>query len=148
MKKIYEKPAMQLEEFIPNECVAACGDTEYGKYKFNCNAGNYDGFGYIYQEMQGNGQFDHGNYGWGANDRRLGGFGPCNIEHEADTTDEFIDGWYVPCDATYIPREDAWDVHTVYYDQAIPVIIWRGDDGNGLHATSVLDRDSWPVVKS
>ena len=35
-KKNYEKPAMQLEEFIPNECVATCGSEKY--YDFTCDA--------------------------------------------------------------------------------------------------------------
>ena len=39
MKSVYVKPVMISERFLPNEYVAACGDTEYGKYKFKCDAG-------------------------------------------------------------------------------------------------------------
>lgn len=38
MKRRYERPNAYIEEFTPNEYVAACGD--HGKvYKFECNAG-------------------------------------------------------------------------------------------------------------
>lgn len=35
-KKNYKRPIMQLEEFIPNECVATCGSEKY--YDFTCDA--------------------------------------------------------------------------------------------------------------
>lgn len=38
MKKRYKRPSAYIEEFTPNEYVAACGDS--GKvYKFRCDAG-------------------------------------------------------------------------------------------------------------
>ena len=38
MKRRYERPSAYIEEFTPNEYVAACGDS--GKvYNFKCNAG-------------------------------------------------------------------------------------------------------------
>ena len=43
MKRAYVRPTMVGERFVANEYVAACGDTEYGKYKFTCDA--------AYQEM-------------------------------------------------------------------------------------------------
>lgn len=39
MKRAYVRPTMVGERFVANEYVAACGDTEYGKYKFTCDAG-------------------------------------------------------------------------------------------------------------
>lgn len=39
MKRTYVRPTMVGERFVANEYVAACGDTEYGKYKFICDAG-------------------------------------------------------------------------------------------------------------
>lgn len=32
MKRTYVRPTMVGERFVANEYVAACGDTEYGKY--------------------------------------------------------------------------------------------------------------------
>lgn len=40
MKRTYVRPTMVGERFVANEYVAACGDPEYGKYKFECNAGD------------------------------------------------------------------------------------------------------------
>ena len=37
MKRAYVRPTMVGERFVANEYVAACGGTEYGKYKFECN---------------------------------------------------------------------------------------------------------------
>ena len=38
MRRRYERPSAYIEEFTPNEYVAACGDS--GKvYNFKCNAG-------------------------------------------------------------------------------------------------------------
>ena len=34
MKRTYVRPTMVGERFVANEYVAACGDTEYGKYKY------------------------------------------------------------------------------------------------------------------
>lgn len=37
MKKRYERPSAYIEEFTPNEYVAACGDNNK-VYKFECDA--------------------------------------------------------------------------------------------------------------
>ena len=38
MKKAYVKPSMESEMFVPHAYIAACGDTEYGNYLFECDA--------------------------------------------------------------------------------------------------------------
>ena len=38
MKRRYERPSAYIEEFTPNEYVAACGDSGT-IYKFTCTAG-------------------------------------------------------------------------------------------------------------
>lgn len=38
MKRRYERPSAYIEEFTPNEYVAACGDSGT-IYKFQCTAG-------------------------------------------------------------------------------------------------------------
>jgi len=50
MKKRYERPSAYIEEFTPNEYVAACGD-EGKVYKFECNAGSkYRNYNVYYYE--------------------------------------------------------------------------------------------------
>ena len=51
MRRRYERPSAYIEEFTPNEYVAACGDS--GKvYNFKCNAGGGK-YGGVYKETNG-----------------------------------------------------------------------------------------------
>lgn len=49
MKRRYERPSAYIEEFTPNEYVAACGDKNK-VYKFECNAP--EGKLYYYSEWK------------------------------------------------------------------------------------------------
>ena len=52
MKRRYERPSAYIEEFTPNEYVAACGDS--GKvYNFKCNAWRWSQYGGVYKETNG-----------------------------------------------------------------------------------------------
>lgn len=130
MKRAYVRPTMVGERFVANEYVAACGDTEYGKYKFTCDAGGGVS-GIVYQESNGvPGLQKYGSWKYSA-DKCLYGYHACNITHEADTTDEFLDGYYVPDGGN-----------------PVNVIIWRGKSGRNVHCTTNLNRDSWETTKS
>lgn len=126
MKRAYVRPTMVGERFVANEYVAACGDTEYGKYKFTCDAGGGVS-GDVYRESNGKPGF-HKGYG---GDEWLGGYHACGTTHEASTTDDFQNGYYIP---------DGGD--------AVDVIIWRGKRGDNIHCTTNLNRDSWETTKS
>lgn len=126
MKRAYVRPTMVGERFVANEYVAACGDTEYGKYKFTCDAGGGVS-GDVYRESNGKPGFQKG-YG---GDEWLGGYHACGTTHEANTTDDFQNGYYIP---------DGGD--------AVDVIIWRGKRGDNIHCTTNLNRDSWETTKS
>lgn len=119
----YVKPTMEGELFAANEYIAACGDMEYGKYLFNCDAPR--GILYYY-DQRGKA---HG----------LGGYHPCNEKHAADFSDEFPDGFV---DYNENKREDEGEA----------VIVWleRGFLGNirDYHATKNLDRESWEELAS
>lgn len=131
MKRTYVRPTMVGERFVANEYVAACGDTEYGKYKFTCDAGGGVS-GDVYRESNGKPGFQKG-YGllrYGG-DEWLGGYHACGTTHEASTTDDFQNGYYIP---------DGGD--------AVDVIIWRGKRGDNIHCTTNLNRDSWETTKS
>lgn len=118
------------ERFVANEYVAACGDTEYGKYKFTCDAGGGVS-GDVYRESNGKPGFQKGGlFGYGG-DEWLGGYHACGTTHEASTTDDFQNGYYIP---------DGGD--------AVDVIIWRGKRGDNIHCTTNLNRDSWETTKS
>lgn len=131
MKRAYVRPTMVGERFVANEYVAACGDTEYGKYKFTCDAGGGVS-GDVYRESNGKPGFQkgYGLFGYGG-DEWLGGYRACGTTHEASTTDDFQNGYYIP---------DGGD--------AVDVIIWRGKRGDNIHCTTNLNRDSWETTKS
>lgn len=131
MKRAYVRPTMVGERFVANEYVAACGDTEYGKYKFTCDAGGGVS-GDVYRESNGKPGFQkgYGGFGYGG-DESLEGYHACGTTHEANTTDDFQNGYYIP---------DGGD--------AVDVIIWRGKRGDNIHCTTNLNRDSWETTKS
>lgn len=131
MKRIYESPKAYVEMFTPNEYVAACGDS--GKvYKFTCDAPA----GTLYYYRDGDGNID-GKYEGNRWNRPkvLGNYHPCDITHEASSTDSFYDG--------FVDRNG-----NGRYDSGEGVIVWRGPDGNNGHATANLNMDSWETAKS
>lgn len=128
MKRVYESPRAYAEMFTPNEYVAACGDS--GKtYKFTCDAGGGVS-GDVYLETNGRDGLQR-NDGWGYRaDRYLSGYHACGTTHEASSTDDFLNGYYVTNRKT------------------TPVIVWRGPKGDNTHCTTNLDINSWETAKS
>ena len=127
MKRTYESPRAYVEEFTPNEYVAACGDTEYGNYLFECNAPG--GALYYYTTSW-----------WGGEKAEyIGSYTPCSKKHEASRESEFPGGFV---DYNGNGREDD--------GEAVVVWIERGPWGGirNAHATTNLDRNSWEVSKS
>lgn len=120
MKRRYERPSAYIEEFTPNEYVAACGD-ENKVYKFECNAPE----GKLYYYPNGRGQ----------RAKKIGSYHPCQAKHEASTDDDFYDGFV---DYIRNGREDEGEA----------VIVWRGPWGNNGHATKNLNKNEWDTNKS
>ena len=134
--KNYVKPMMESEVFAANEYIAACGDSGT-TYLFECNAGGGT-LGSVYQETNGkDGLQTHGGWGYSA-DRQLT-FWPvsyyyaCNEKHEADSTDDFLNGYYCARGNT---------------TNAQQVVIWRGEDGGDIHCTTKLDKTDWETGRS
>lgn len=135
--KSYKKPVLNVERFTANEFVAACGDSGV-TYLFTCDAGGGES-GSVYVESNGvEGLQTYGEWvgGWGGHwqeaDRSLGGYHACGTTHEADSEDEFLNGYYVP----------------YWSDDVTKVIIWRGPYNNNVHCTTNLNQDSWETAKS
>ena len=62
----------------------------------------------------------------------------CSSPNEiSGSGDDFIEGWYVT----------GWDGITGG-DFVKKVIIWRGPDGNNIHCTTNLDKNTWETAKS
>ena len=126
MKRKYERPWMVGEEFSPNEFIAACGDSNT-VYKFKCDAGGGVP-GYVYQETNGQEGLQTGRGG----DKLLSLYKACGTTHEAQTTDDFLDGYYVTGSGRNVT----------------PVIVWRGPENDNTHCTENLDMSKWETTKS
>ena len=83
---IWCRPKAVIEKFIPNEYIAACGDSGT-VYNFECNAGiKYRGDrNYHYNVWTSSGRV--------LTDRNSGYYGPCGATHQADSDDEFLNGY-------------------------------------------------------
>ena len=141
MKMRYERPSMDVEQFMANEYIAACGDSNT-IYKFECNAGKgypaetilgipvgASGQGEVWLETNGKPGLQRWLFG---GDESLGGYHPCGEKHDASVKDGFLKGYYI----------------SDYKGEVEDVIVWRGEKGNNVHCTTNLDIDSWETAKS
>lgn len=128
--KSYKKPVLNVERFTANEFVAACHDINK-VYKFKCDAGGGRS-GDVYLETNG---IPGLQTGWWGGDQYLSGYHACGTTHEAKTTDDFLDGYYVT---------SSWFGGT----KTTPVKVWRGPNNDNTHCTENLDMDSWETEKS
>lgn len=73
--------------------------------------------------------------GWGEyhpGDEKLGGYHACGTTHEANSTDKFLDGYYIMKGS----------------DRPQNVIVWRGPKGDNTHCTTNLNMKEWATAKS
>lgn len=129
MKKTWEEPKIMVQQFMPNEYVATCGD-ENRVYNFVCNAGGGTP-GTVYEDSNHNGKWDL--FG----DEALTGhilptYHACGETHSAPTDDEFIEGFYLPNSNP---------------GKAMKVIIWT-DGRTNIHCTTNLNMNEWTTAKS
>ena len=124
----YVRPMMDSEVFAANEYFSACGD-ENKVYKFTCEAGG-GGNGTVYLDSNHNGEWDL----VGDQILTLAGYHACGATHEAPTTDDFQEGFFI---TGVLPP---YNVEKV--------IVWRGENGDYVHCTTNLDMDSWQTAKS
>lgn len=136
-KRAYIKPVLESETFIPQNYIAACGDLNK-VYKFKCDAGGgVSGNVYIENHKQEGLQTS----GW-KKDTPLGGYHACGTTHEAKSTDDFLDGYYVT--ERYVGYWPFGHTETV----TTPVIIWRGPNNDNTHCTTNLNINTWETAKS
>lgn len=131
MKKVYQHPQVVIEEFAPNEYVAACGESGT-VYKFKCNAGDS---GKRYNVYYNDGTED-------SHTRGTAYYHPCNTTHEAESNSGFKEGYMIETYYTGIlfPQEHE-------KGDRIPVIIWT-NNGTNVHCTTDLKMDHWETAKS
>lgn len=133
-QQVWSSPKTAFEEFVPQNYIAACGDS--GKeYFFTCDGGGgYSGG--VWHET--NGIEGLQSSGKNADERISRGdcsYSACNKEHTASVDSDFIfDCYFKRCG-----RSD---------ESAIEVVVWRGPEGNNTHCTANLDINSWETTKS
>ncbi len=132
MKKRWEEPRILVQKFMPNEYVAACGDSGV-VYNFECNAGNRQDSYNVYYDDGRPLASSNGNEEWSA---QFVGYHPCGATHKAESDSGFYDG--------YMYLQDWWGDNT---GDRIDVVIWT-DRGRDVHCTTNLDMDEWTTAKS
>lgn len=122
----WERPMVVVDTFAANEFVSTCHEQNM-VYKFKCDAGDERRRYSSFIDSNNNGEFD-------IFDKQIGSsYHPCGEEHEAKTKDVFYNG--------FIQNNSyPWNV--------IPVIIWRGKNGDNVHCTTNLKKDTWETEKS
>lgn len=148
MKKVYEKPAMQVEAFVANHYCADCSDDAHSfvTYLFDCGTGLGDENTYYYVH-DGNGNYQtFGPYYYGPRSLahpNAARYHPC-FEHHEVTVPKGID---VIADTPDIYSGYYLDLYGTTRVERIPVVLWTENDTN-MHATVVLDPREWHTVKS
>ena len=132
-KRSYVKPVLFGEEFVPQNYIAACGDSGTA-YKFTCDAAG----GPLYYYKDSDGKID-GNYEGSGEPTYIGfifsNYTPCGIDHTAESTNPFYDG--------FVDRNINFKC-----DEGENVIVWRGENNDNGHATTKLNMDDWETAKS
>ena len=134
-KQTWEEPQILVQKFMPNEYVAACGDSGT-VYKFECNAGDRWGGYSVY--LNGNDGVAHtkddifwcGGRGAVRGDRT---YIRCGETHSAKDNNDFFPG--------YIQKR------SVFGEITEDVIVWTAN-GTNTHCTTNLDMASWVTEKS
>lgn len=132
MKKRWEEPRILVQKFMPNEYVAACGDSGV-VYNFECNAGNRQDSYNVYYDDGRPLASSNGIEEWSA---QFAGYHPCGATHKAESDSGFYDG--------YMYLQDWWGDNT---GDRIDVVIWT-QYNTDVHCTTKLDMNEWSTAKS
>ena len=133
MKRRYERPSAYIEEFTPNEYVAACRDSGT-IYKFQCTAGG--GKKGDLTDATGRTNYTEG---------RRSYYYACNAEHSASSSDTFVRGRYYPNGGNDNLRGKYQEVY-IWFEPVSKD--WWGNTEYDIHATTNLDMSTWETAKS
>ena len=132
-KRKYVKPVLSGEEFVPQNYIAACGDSGV-IYKFECNAGNTWETYNVY--LADGTPYATSGTDTGGCTTEFGGYSPCGGTHEADSDSGFLKG--------YMYKQNIFGGDT---GKKIDVVIWT-DNFTNCHTTAELDKNKWETAKS
>ena len=131
MKEMWAEPRIEVQKFVANEYVAACGDSGT-VYYFKCDAGDRRGEYSVY--LNGEDGIPHTRddiFLCGGRDAVRGNrtYTRCGETHEAEDNNDFYPG--------YIQRGRTEQ----------NVIVWTAN-GTNTHCTTNLNMDEWVTAKS
>ena len=150
MKKIYEKPVMQVEAFMAaNYCAGQCGDEGETWFDFQCDApvnGNHYSQGQRWDDVYWWSQSRFSPLNPATNYKKfedyigqqayyLGMYHPCGVTHPVSSDNSFYFG--------FVDRNNNGN-----YDDGEGCVIWRGDNGRNIHCTTMLNHEHWEILKS
>lgn len=133
MKKEWVRPLTIVDQFVPNEYVAACGDSGV-VYNFTCDAGNESSRYNVY--LADGTPYATSGRDYGGCKTDYGSYHPCGETHEAESDSVFLNG--------YMYKQDWFGNDT---GSKTNVIIWT-DNYTDVHCTTNLDMKSWQTAKS
>lgn len=142
MKKRYERPSAYIEEFTPNEYVAACGESGT-IYKFQCTAGG--GKKGDLTDVTGTINYTDGGRHKELGTKRYTSYHACNAEHSASSSDTFVRGRYYHNGGDDNLRGKYEDVYIWFEPLGED---WFGNKRYDIHATTNLSMDTWGRAKS
>ena len=138
-KRSYVKPVLSGEEFVPQNYIAACGDSGT-VYNFKCNSGG--GPLYYYPNGKGEAIYENGvQKGWKGSEW-VGDLSNCTKTHQASSDNVFPWGFVDTNENGY---EDQGESVRLYIE-------WGSFFGSpyikNAHATRDLDPTTWETAKS
>ncbi|MBQ9884296.1 MAG: hypothetical protein IJM43_07585 [Bacteroidaceae bacterium] len=148
MKKQWGKALVGVQEFVPQEFIAACApDQTYVTYKFWCNAGSGDYS--VWEETNGvpglqrSPEWNTEDWSWTPADKQWAGsngqwgsYHPCNKAHEVTVKKGESVDYTFPYG--YIRKQGEYD------PQTINVRLWLDDPrGSNIHCTENLSMDEY-----
>ena len=159
-KKIYKKPAMQVEAFIANDYCVNCKEDpahQFVTYYFNCDAGGSQNNKFYVRDGSGNYATIAGNYmgptegywewNWGQREfivtKQGHTYSPCGAYHEI-TVPRGTDISTVSGILTGYSIDDA----STDAIENTPVTIWTGENNDNVHCTTILNPNDWSTDKS
>lgn len=141
-KRRYERPSAYIEEFTPNEYVAACG--EGGTiYKFQCTAGG--GKNGDLTDITGTINYTDGGRHKELGTKKYTSYHACNAEHSASSSDTFVRGRYYP-NGGYDNLKGKYEEVYIWFEPVSKD--WWGNKGYDIHATTNLNPETWETAKS
>ena len=142
-KKVYGKPLMFAEEFVPQEYCAPCGDgATQVTYYFVCDGGIPNTYHTVYLESNGYSGLQTSGNPWAgtrADQWLTDTYHPCAQKHTVTVPKGTAIDDIFPKGYLLVQHGYGWGASY----ETIPVSIWRGENGDNVHVTTALQESEF-----